>query len=224
MNLPSAIRCAFAFAATIALFAAVSSSASALEGAQWFWTTENDQNPVTWQQCQDRAPAALATTGYQSGANGGYHWVNAPNFYIILLCINRPHGMNVFLSVTASDAGTASRIGTPIGNAFWQVSSASPGPIPGMTISFANGFVYVITRRGSTDDWDAVGSDGRRAVLHGGFSGNAGSFVSTYASDLSDCSYAMTIAGDGRSLSGAQTCQGRGPATVPFAGTITMPG
>lgn len=224
MKLSSRLGRMLVLGAAIVVTPAFWAPAMALEGAMWFWTTENDQNPVTWQQCQDRAPAALNTTGYQSGTDGGYHWINAPDFFVLLTCINRSHGMNVLLSVAASNSGTARQIGNAIGNAFWQTSTTSPGPVSGMTISFANGFVYYVTRRGSSDDWDAVGSDGRKSVLHGGFSGNAGSFVSTYASDLSDCSYALTIAGDGRSLSGTQTCQGRTPGTLPVTGTISTPG
>lgn len=125
MKLPSKMARVFAFALTMILVSAQWTPALALEGAQWYWTTENDQNPVTYQQCEQRAPSALATTGVASGTNGGWNWVNAPNFYVILVCINRTRGVNVVLSVTAADSSTATQIGKMIGDAFWGSSSGS---------------------------------------------------------------------------------------------------
>jgi hypothetical protein len=106
-------------------FVLLAQPALAVYGAEWFWTTEGDQNPVTYQDCLQRAPGALATTGVASGRNGNFFYVDSPNFHVVLLCINRPHGMNMVLEVAVAGGSlSGSQIGNAINDAFWQRGGA----------------------------------------------------------------------------------------------------
>jgi hypothetical protein len=133
MKLHSAVARVFAFAATIALVASLWATALAIYGAEWFWTTENDQNPITFQQCLERAPSALATTGVASGRNGNFFYVDSPDFHVVLLCINRSRGMNMTLKVAVGGGSrTAVQIGSAINSAFWGTQTPNNAGVPNL--------------------------------------------------------------------------------------------
>jgi hypothetical protein len=122
----------FAFGVAVLLVALLARPALAVYGAEWFWTTEGDANPVTYQQCLERAPGALATTGVQSGRNGSWFYVDSPDFHVVLLCISRSHGMNMVLEVAvAGGSRSAQDIGNAINSAFWRTGNAGTSPAPG---------------------------------------------------------------------------------------------
>ena len=220
-------RAAFVLAAIFGFGLVVTSQALAISGTEWFWTTENDQNPVTFDQCLERAPGALATTGVASVRDRGWFYADSSDFHVVLLCINRSHGMNMVLEVAVAGGSRSSTdIGNAINSKFWATGSLPRPSVSNMTIHMdfpGNGWSGDWTQRqGDPTAWDFNFSATGKTVTgtgSGAFNGAAGSFRRVTSSDGYLCTYTLRLAGDGRTFAGTQSCPGFGD--WPVTGTIT---
>ncbi len=219
-----------------ALLLVLPARALALDYHWWYWTTQNDANPLPYSECTRRAPDALTKAGLKSVKSG-----SDPNTFIadydainvMLMCIPQANGFNMVLNVVVSDAtaahGSSTDWGNAINNWFWGTQTGQPVPggsaagVATMLMTQTDtGWIGFWTRRGTSNAWDTVwvnGSDVRSTVSQGGFSGSAGSFQRTQSTDNYLCAYNLTLAGDGLSFSGTQTCPGL--ANYRVTGTAT---